>query len=170
MGHLWVVPGCNSKSYRDSHLSFFHLPLHNKSLLRKWLANISLPESSRICSIHFEHGKNKKENEIPTLNLPKPVVQLARKSPTHTQISQRKCLLVLTLKNWDERVVELEAKVNCLETKLIQATFSITCIMNDDKIRFYTGFPSRKHFESCFRYLGPCVNSLHYWRSHYVIN
>ena len=49
---------------------------------------------------------------------------------------------VNTEENWDERVLELEAKVNCLETQLIQATFSITCIMNDnDKICFYTGFP-----------------------------
>ena len=179
MGHSCVVPGCNSKSYRDSHLSFFRLPLRNKSLLRKWLANIgkkSLPESSRICSIHFEHGKNKKENEIPTLNLPKPVVhinQLARKSPTqrqpYTDQSKKVFASVNTEENWDERVLELEAKVNCLETQLIQATFSFTRIMNDDdKIRFYTGFPSRKHFDSCFRYLGPCVNSLHYWGSRYA--
>ena len=48
---------------------------------------------------------------------------------------------VNTEENWDERVLELEAKVNCLETQLIQATFSFTRIMNDDdKIRFYTGF------------------------------
>ena len=179
MGHSCVVPGCNSKSYRDSDLSFFRLPLRNKTLLRKWLTTIGkkrLPESSRICSLHFKNGKNKGKNEISTINLSKPVVhlnQLALKSRTQHQpyIEQPNKVLVSvnTDDNWDERVLELEAKVNCLETQLKQATFSISRIINDDdKVRFYTGFPSRKHFVSCFKYLGPCVNSLHYWGSHNV--
>ena len=57
-------PWCNSKSYRESHLSLFCLPLCNKTLLRKRLSNIGkkwLLESPRVCSLHLEHGKNKRK-------------------------------------------------------------------------------------------------------------
>lgn len=86
---------------------------------KKWL-----PESSRVWSLHLEHGKNKRKNEIPTLNLSKPVVhinQLARKSPTqcqsYTEQSKKVLVSVNTDDNWGERVLELEGKVNCLETQ-----------------------------------------------------
>ena len=43
-------------------LSFYHLPLHDKKLLQRWLVNTRqvnthVNEHSRICSTHFERGK-----------------------------------------------------------------------------------------------------------------
>ena len=40
-----------------------------------------------------------------------------------------------------------------------------TILQNDTKVQFYTGFPSRKHFEICFKFLGPSVSCLQYWGS-----
>ena len=155
-------PWCNSKSYQESHLTLFCLPLCKKTLLRKWLSNIEKkwrPESPRVCSLHLEHGKNKRKNEIPTLNLSKPVVhinQLARKSPTQHQpyIERSKKVLVSvnTDANWGERVLELEGKVNCLET---QATFFCSRIINDDDKVASTLVSFKETLDSCFRYLGP---------------
>ena len=108
-GYSCVVPGCTSKSYQDSHLSFYCLPLHY-TLQRKWFPNIGkkrLPKNSSFMS--FEHGKYKRKNKIPTLNLSKPVVHinhLAWKSPTqrqpYTEGSKNVLVSVNTDGNWDE--------------------------------------------------------------------
>ena len=76
MGHSCCVPGCNSgkSNTASGSISFFRLPLKNKPLLRRWIANIGkkkLPAESRICSLHFVNGK-KEGTEVPVLNLPKP--------------------------------------------------------------------------------------------------
>ena len=53
-------------------LSFHRLPLHNENLLTKWLVNIRrvntpVNEYSRICSEHFEGGRKKDKDDIPTI-------------------------------------------------------------------------------------------------------
>ena len=55
-----------------SGLSFHRLPLHNENLLTKWLVNIKrvntpVNEYSRVCSEHFEGGKKKGKDDIPTI-------------------------------------------------------------------------------------------------------
>lgn len=52
--------------------SFYRLPLNDQNLLEKWLvnirrANIRLNEYSRVCSAHFEGGKKKDKNHVPTI-------------------------------------------------------------------------------------------------------
>ena len=97
IGHSCCAPGCNSgKSNTTSGgISFFRLPLKNKPLLRRWIANIGrkkLPAATRICSLHFINGKKEGE-EVPVLNLPKPPVY---KNPVkRKQPSERLCLIVL---------------------------------------------------------------------------
>ena len=53
-------------------LSFHRLPLHNENLLTKWLVNIRrvntpVNEYSRVCSVHFEGGKKKGKDDVPTI-------------------------------------------------------------------------------------------------------
>ncbi len=44
--------------------------------------------------------------------------------------------------------------------------FSVNTILSDDtKVQFYTGFPSRRHLEICFKFLWPSVTCLQYWGS-----
>ena len=53
-------------------LSFHRLPLHNETLLTKWLVNIKrvntpVNECLRVCSEHFKGGKKKDKDDIPTI-------------------------------------------------------------------------------------------------------
>ena len=43
--------------------------------------------------------------------------------------------------------------------------FVLNILNSDEKVQFYTGFPSRQHLEICFSFLGPSVNCLQYWGS-----
>ena len=77
MVHCCCVPGCSNRSDRERHLSFFRLPLTNKSLLKAWIhrigrKNLPLNPNTRVCSEHF-HGATKRQlqaDEYPTLRLP----------------------------------------------------------------------------------------------------
>ena len=71
MPHHCIVPGCTNNSSMSG-LSFHRLPLHNENLLKKWLVNIKrvntpVNEYSRVCSEHFEGGKKKGKDDIPTI-------------------------------------------------------------------------------------------------------
>ena len=96
---------------------------------------------------------------------PKKRVQLCvqKSSPKHKTVS------VGTDLQWETRITELEARVVLLEKQLNETracTLSIdTILQNDTKVQFYTGFPSQKHFEICFKFLGPSVSCLQYWGS-----
>ena len=179
MGHTCCVPGCNSgkSDTACSSISFFRLPLKNKPLLRRWIANIgkkTLSAGSRICSLHFVSGKKEGE-ELPVLNLPKPPLYETpskRKQPfercvvqslSHTEQLEPKDPVV----ELQDRVAELERRVQGLQFKLQQTVFSVERFMgNDKKLHFYTGFSLQEHFEACFKFLGPSVNCLKYWGSH----
>ena len=86
MVHVCTVPGCHSRSDREKQLSFYRLLLSNHHLLKKWASNIGrkdlpLNNNTRVCSLHFQSGKNKYSNEVPTLKLPK--------TPHHINVSKR---------------------------------------------------------------------------------
>ena len=92
MGRFCCVPGCSKRSERDKDVSFHRLPLHNKKLLKIWIhkigrKNLSVNNSTRICSRHFVGSKGRKlrPDEYPTLNLPILPTQVtqpqSRKSP-----------------------------------------------------------------------------------------
>ena len=58
MVHVCVIPGCSNRSDRETRLSYFHLPLKNKRLLKIWIhqirrKNLPLNGNSRVCSDHF---------------------------------------------------------------------------------------------------------------------
>ena len=184
MVHSCVVPGCNSRSDRDSHLAFCRLPLDNHQLLSKWASNIRrkdlpLNKNTRICSLHFESGKNKSSDEVPTLKLPEPPhytnprqrkLPKVRKSPVYKKrVRKRKSISVGTDLEWESRIHELQSKVQELESRLAESqacACSIeTILKNDNKVQFYTGFPSRQHLNICFDFLGPSVTCLQYWGS-----
>ena len=87
MVNTCVVPGCESRSDRDHHLSFHLLPLKNIPLLKKWLhqigrKNVPLNKNSRVCSRHFKNSRLCKlhSDEYPTENLPR----LATRATTST--------------------------------------------------------------------------------------
>ena len=77
MVHFCCVPGCSNRSNRDTAISYFGLPLKNKSLLRVWIheigrENLPLNNNTRICSSHFVSAAKRKlrPDEYPTMNLP----------------------------------------------------------------------------------------------------
>ena len=77
MVHCCCVPGCSNRSDREGHLSFFRLPLTNKSLLKVWIhrigrKNLRLNANTRICSEHFKAATKRQlqSDEYLTLRLP----------------------------------------------------------------------------------------------------
>ena len=71
MVHVYVVPGCHSRSDSEKQLSFYILPLANHHLLKKWGSNIGrkylpLNDITRVCTLHFESEKNKYSNKVPS--------------------------------------------------------------------------------------------------------
>ena len=77
MVHCCCVIDCSSRSNRETHLSFFSLPLKNKRLLKHWIhvirrKNLPLNRHTRICSRHFVNTKKRHlyPNEVPSLFLP----------------------------------------------------------------------------------------------------
>ena len=82
-GITCCVPLCYNNSRRNKGLSFYVIPHHLK-LRKKWLVMISrnnfIPtRSHRVCSAHFEGGKQTYMNNIPTIVpksiKPKPVIE-----------------------------------------------------------------------------------------------
>ena len=181
---MCAVTGCHSRSDREKHSAFFRLPLSNKPLLAKWVANIGRKDlpgnaNTRICSLHFKKGKDKTRVDIPTLELGRkpvydePSERKPPKSRTNTPTKQRlpkhTSIAVGTDLIWETRILELTAKVDELEGKLASTrarTLDIDSVLKDDnKVQFYTGFPSKDHLQICFEFLGPAVNCLQYWKA-----
>ena len=86
MVHVCVVPGCSNRSDRERNLSFYHLPLKNKKLLRLWIhkigrKNLPLNNNSRVCSAHFENAcrRRLRPDEVPVLNLPFSTLEVVKK-------------------------------------------------------------------------------------------
>ena len=77
MVHFCCVPGCSSKSFRESYMSFFGLPLKDKKLLKQWIhaigrKNLYLNKHTRVCSRHFVNANKRllRPDEVATLELP----------------------------------------------------------------------------------------------------
>ena len=77
MVHVCCVPGCSSRSNRETNLSYYRLPLQNKKLLKQWVhkigcSNLPLNASTRVCSHHLINAKGRKlrKDEIPSEALP----------------------------------------------------------------------------------------------------
>ena len=83
--------------------------------------------------------------------------------PKHTSVAVGTDLI------WETRILKLTAKVDELEGKLASSrarTLDIDSVLKDDnKVQFYTGFPSKDHLQICFEFLGPAVNCLQYWKA-----
>ena len=88
------MPGRSSNSFRETHLSFFTLPLKQKQLLKQWVHAISrknLPVNShtRVCSDHFvkANGRLLRLDEVPSLGLPGSVGhKISRKPPKNRSL------------------------------------------------------------------------------------
>ena len=91
MVHCCCVPDCSTRSDRESHLSFFSLPLKNKRLLNRWIhvirrTNLPVNRHTRICSKHFVNAEGRRlyPDEVPSLCLPRPFIcsrETRRKPP-----------------------------------------------------------------------------------------
>ena len=88
MVNTCAVPGCSSRSDRDTHLSFHALPLSNKALLKRWIhqigmKNLPINSSSRVCSRHFKnsHGRKLRCGEYPSESLPQLATRVATPTP-----------------------------------------------------------------------------------------
>ena len=96
MVHVCVVPGCSNRSDRERKLSYYHLPLKNKKLLKVWIhkigrKNLPLNNNSRVCSIHFENaqGRRLRPDEYPVAYLPfSTTTGRKRKSPTKRAVDE----------------------------------------------------------------------------------
>ena len=77
MVHYCCVPGCSSKSFQESYMSFIGVPLKDKKLLKQWIhaigrKNLYLNKHTRVCSRHFVNADKRllRPDEVPTLELP----------------------------------------------------------------------------------------------------
>ena len=67
-------------------------------------------------------------------------------------------------KSLRQTVCTLKQQLTVLEQNLEMSRFRLASIASDDqKVTFYTGFPSYKALMACFKFLGPGVHSLVYW-------
>ena len=77
MVHFCCIPCCSSNSIRETHLSFYRLPLRNKRLLKQWIhciggKNLPINGNTHVCSRHFHQasGHMLRCDEVPSVNLP----------------------------------------------------------------------------------------------------
>ncbi len=191
MVHVCAVPGCSNRSDRETQLSYYHLPLKNKRLLKVWIhkigrKNLPLNDNSHICSAHFHNcaGRCLRTDEYPSVNLPNITTALRqRKSPlericketnlsdseesevSSSDITPTADIAVQTAESMSS-FSQLQAEVTELKQKLDSSLFRVSNISQDDqKIQFYTGFPNYSTLVACYEFLDPGVESLNYWGS-----
>ena len=186
MVHACVVPGCSNRSDRETSLSYFHLPLKDKGLLKTWIykigrKNLPLNSNSRICSEHFVNasGRRLRKDEYPSTNVPKAITTPVRKRKSPVKRNSFLCptdepedsdsddpatadVGVETTEHFDD-YYQLKEEIVQLNSKMF---FRISHIADDNKkVQFYTGFTSYNTLLVCYNFLGPAVNSLNYWGS-----
>ena len=192
--HYCSVQGCSSRSDKNKDLSFYRLP-HNEPLLHEWMIKARLSnitKSTRICSIHFVHGK-RKGSDIPSIfpwsyfrKLPavRPFINQVPASGHTTNCDE--ILLAIEHDHAYCRKIQSPAILSTatddislpllLPSPRITVTqpvtqpepthtpFRIENIKNDNKlIHFYTGFDDYNVLEVCYKVLGASVNYLTYW-------
>ena len=94
--HFCCVPGCSSNSFRETHLSFFTLPLKRKQLLKQWVhaigrKNLPVNSHTRVCSDHFVEANRRlfRLNEVPSLGLPGSVGPKILRKPQGQKLSAK---------------------------------------------------------------------------------
>lgn len=119
MVNTCAVPGCSSRSDRETHLSFHALPLTNKSLLKRWIhqigrTNLPINSSTRVCSRHFRNSRGRKlrRDEYPTENLPQLATRVSTPTPRRPLI-RRQTLRTAA----DDKHENVEEQQECLETR-----------------------------------------------------
>ena len=76
-------------------------------------------------------------------------------STTDKKISEKSCQTT-----FDKEMSEKSCQTDCLVT-----AFRIEQIANDNKlVHFYTGFEDYEKLMICYKFLGPCVSQLSYWK------
>ena len=163
MVNTCVVPGCNSRSDRDTNLSFHALPLSNKVLLKHWIhqigwKNLPINTSSRVCNRHFVNSYFRvlSSDEYPTENLsqlptkvsiPTPWRPLVRRSTVGSNTAgieeaAGSCKVdvgVNTDDVVDSEVAKLRERVAKLEeAKLLQIEVAVLQKKDDMKMRLAT--------------------------------
>ena len=139
MVHFCCVPSCSNNSIRDSHLSFFRLPLKDKACLKKWVhvigrQNLPVNPNTRVVQTSVED-----DDESTVEQLQKEITELKSKLEGVTVQLEKK---------------ELQIKSECLRLSHIK----------DDKklVSFYTSFQTYEILEACYTFLGPAVDELSY--------
>ncbi len=103
--NVCCVPFCSSRSNRERSLSYYGLPLKNKSLLKQWIhvigrANLPVNTSTRICSRHFVNAEGRRlyAGEVPSKHLPSRPTQSSaskkRKPPRERSVVEKSLSLV----------------------------------------------------------------------------
>lgn len=145
MVHVCCVPGCSTRSDRETHLSYFGLPLRDKKLLKLWIhrigrTNLPVNGSTKVCSCHFQNatGRRLRPDESPSVNLPKPSTPGASRRPPRARslLPQCKTTAAVPMKDasptskdvavntevlghsWDVKVIALVERVSNLEEQL----------------------------------------------------
>lgn len=154
--------------------------------------NLPINKNTRVCSRHFENatGRSLRSDEVPSIALPTLKTSTSsklRKAPKPRKITEELhvradsntaddvCsdgldVAVQTEDSVLEELTELKSKLAVitkeLEMKKEQFKSQILRLShikdNDSKVSFYTGFPSNKTLEACFKFLGPAVSQLQY--------
>ena len=190
MVHCCCVPECSNRSNRESHLSFFSLPLKNRKLLRRWVhligrKQLPLNRHTRVCSKHFvgAEGRRLYPDEVPSLFLPKineTSNKSKRKPPRDRSFMDLDVSLVgedaaeaqknvstqtSSIQVEDNESAMLRYRIAVLEKELeetrVKGMFRLANIKDDDtKINFYTGFMTV--LKAFYDFLGPSVDHLKY--------
>ena len=143
--------------------------------MQLWLKKIQHPltvnKHSKICSIHFEGGEKKGEDDVPTLfpwtpQRPPPKERPPPKMPKK-RLSSHASIGVNT-----EGPLSTSTGTNTCEvphahklTQTVSITLSLrieNISLSDKLVHFYTGFPNFDALKLCFEFLGPCASSLIY--------
>ena len=162
MVRFCCVPNCSNRSDREAHLSYFGLPLKNKTLLKRWVhvicrKNLPLNKNTRICSEHFVNARGRRlyPNEAPSLLLPcSTKTKKARAEPKDRSKSvletesfnesaedhfrevatqtEQRGMEGAELLRMKEKIAELEGKVNDLDIRLNQQLFRLSSIKDED--------------------------------------
>ncbi len=99
-GSRLLRPFCSSRSNRERSLSYYGLPLKNKSLLKQWIhvigrSNLPVNTSTRICSRHFVNAEGRRlyAGEVPSKHLPSRPTQSSaskkRKPPRERSVVEK---------------------------------------------------------------------------------
>ena len=145
MVHFCAVSGCSNRSDRETHLSFHHLPLKNKKLLKQWIhkigrAHLPINESTRICCEHFvnSNGRLLRSDEVPSQKLPvlpTRVLTLPRRRPivriTPPESSKSQLPAGTEYKEVGVNTDLTGADIHFLERELSQRKYSVQQLNNE---------------------------------------